>query len=80
MGCIGVYYVKRAFIPLLLKGSDKTIVNLSSIGAHFVRAGASDYQPSKLVVCRLAEFASQDYAEEGLLAYSVHPGGSKLVC
>ena len=73
----GVYYLKKAFIPLLLKGGDKTIINLSSVGAHFVRPGASAYQPSKLVVCRLAEFASQEYAEEGLLAYSVHPGGSK---
>ena len=70
-----MYYLKRAFVPLLLKGGDKTIINLSSIGAHRIGEGASSYQASKLAVIRLAEFASTEYADQGLLAYSLHPGG-----
>lgn len=46
----GTYLVTRSFIPLLLKGSEKTIINLSSVGAHRVRRGASAYQTTK--VCR----------------------------
>lgn len=76
---IGVYFLKRATIPLLLKTSDgdKTIVNLSSVGAHRIRPGATNYQPAKLAVCRLAEFACIEYGDQGLLVYSVHPGGGE---
>jgi NADP-dependent 3-hydroxy acid dehydrogenase YdfG len=37
----GVYLCSRAFLPLMLKGDLKTIVNVSSIGANVVMAGAS---------------------------------------
>ena len=39
----GSYLVTRAFLPLMLKGGHKTIVNLSSVGAHMRRPGASGY-------------------------------------
>lgn len=52
----GPYLVTRAFLPLLLesKDGDKTIVNLSSIGAHQMLKGASAYQVSigNKAICR----------------------------
>ena len=71
----GSYLVTRSFLPLLLKGGDKQIVNLSSIGAHAMRFGASAYQTSKLAVLRFTEFIMSEYGEKGILAFAVHPGG-----
>jgi NAD(P)-dependent dehydrogenase (short-subunit alcohol dehydrogenase family) len=71
----GVYLTKRAFMPLMLKGGAKTIIDVSSIGAHLHTNGASAYQATKLAVCRLAEFVNVEYGDQGLLAYSIHPGG-----
>ncbi|PQE17446.1 short chain dehydrogenase reductase family protein [Rutstroemia sp. NJR-2017a WRK4] len=71
----GVYLVSKAFIPLLLQGGDKTIINLSSIGALGISRGASSYQTTKYAVLRFTEFLNADYGEQGLLAFSVHPGG-----
>ena len=71
----GTYLVTRAFLPLLLKGGDKTIVNLSSVGAHTIRQGASGYQTTKLAITRFTEHIMSDYGEQGILAWSVHPGG-----
>ncbi|KAF7161365.1 hypothetical protein CNMCM5623_006979 [Aspergillus felis] len=70
----GVYLVMRAFIPLLRKGTQKTIVNVSSIGALHVLPGASAYQTGKFAVLRLTEFVMAEYAGEGMLAYAIHPG------
>jgi NAD(P)-dependent dehydrogenase (short-subunit alcohol dehydrogenase family) len=73
----GVYWVTRAFLPLLLEaeGGLKTIVNLSSAGAHNLRPGMSGYQTSKFAILKFSEFLCAEYAGQGLLAYSVHPGG-----
>ncbi|KAL8968370.1 MAG: hypothetical protein Q9183_002493, partial [Haloplaca sp. 2 TL-2023] len=35
----GTYLVTRAFLPLMLKGGDKQIVNVCSVGAHLVKPG-----------------------------------------
>lgn len=71
----GPYLVTRALLPLLLRDGDRTIVNTSSIGAHRVRPGMSSYQISKLALLRLTEFLAVEYADQGLLAYAIHPGG-----
>ncbi|TQV99421.1 hypothetical protein V2A60_004895 [Cordyceps javanica] len=70
----GLYLVTRAFLPLVLASELKTVINVSSIGAHLTRRGASAYQTSKLAVLRLSEFMNSDYGEQGLLAYAIHPG------
>ncbi|KAH1631261.1 hypothetical protein KXX39_001691 [Aspergillus fumigatus] len=74
-GGLGVYLVMRAFIPLLRKGTQKTIVNVSSVGALWVAPGASAYQTGKFAVLRLTEFVMAEYGSEGMLAYAIHPGG-----
>jgi NAD(P)-dependent dehydrogenase (short-subunit alcohol dehydrogenase family) len=71
----GVYLVTRAFLPLLLKGGMKTILNTSSIGAHLIMPGASGYQVSKLAVLRFGEFINAEYGNQGILCYGIHPGG-----
>lgn len=48
----GPYLVSRAFIPLLLKGGDKTIITTASVGAHLVGPAMSAYQTSKMAVMR----------------------------
>lgn len=71
----GVYLVSRALLPLLLKGGDKTIVNLGSIGSHMTFGGGSGYQTTKFALLRMTEILQSDYDEQGILAYCVHPGG-----
>ncbi|KAK3113293.1 hypothetical protein LTR53_009543 [Teratosphaeriaceae sp. CCFEE 6253] len=70
----GPYLVARSCIPLLLKSDTKTLVVVSSVGAHVLTPGLSAYQPGKLAVTRLMEFAALEYRDQGLIAYSVHPG------
>jgi NAD(P)-dependent dehydrogenase (short-subunit alcohol dehydrogenase family) len=70
----GPYLVTKAFLPLMLKGGDKTIIATSSVGAHLVSPSLSAYQPSKLAVLRFMQFVSEEYKEKGVLAFSIHPG------
>lgn len=70
----GVYWVTREILPLLLKGGEKTIVNISSIGAHGLREGASGYQTTKFALLRFTEYICVEYANQGVLAYCAHPG------
>jgi NAD(P)-dependent dehydrogenase (short-subunit alcohol dehydrogenase family) len=70
----GPYLVSRAFLPLMLKGGDKTIITTTSVAAHVVVPGASAYQDSKLAVLRLMEFVSKEYADQGVIAFAIHPG------
>lgn len=64
----------RTFLPLLLKGGDKTIVNTSSIGAHLTTPGFSAYQNTKFALLRLTEYTNVDHAHQGIMAFAVHPG------
>lgn len=70
----GPYLVTRAFLPLMLKGGDKQIVNVSSVGAHLTVPGFSSYQTSKLALLRFTEFVVSEYGEKGVLAFCIHPG------
>ncbi|OLN92771.1 3-oxoacyl-[acyl-carrier-protein] reductase 10 [Colletotrichum chlorophyti] len=71
----GTYRVTKAFMPLLLKGGDKTIVNMSSVAAHFMGVGGGAYHISKFALIRFTEFIQDEYADQGILAFSIHPGG-----
>jgi NAD(P)-dependent dehydrogenase (short-subunit alcohol dehydrogenase family) len=70
----GSYLVTRAFLPLLLDGSDKTIVTVSSVAAHVRVTGYSPYMVSKLALLRLTESISGEYGDKGILSYCIHPG------
>jgi NAD(P)-dependent dehydrogenase (short-subunit alcohol dehydrogenase family) len=73
----GVYLATRALLPLMLKSEDglKTIVNLSSIGAHVITPSASGYQMGKLAILRFGEVLNEEYGEQGIIAFGIHPGG-----
>jgi NADP-dependent 3-hydroxy acid dehydrogenase YdfG len=62
----GTYLVTRAFLPLILKGGEKTIVNLTSRGAHGLMSGGSGYQTTKMAVCRFTEYVCVEYGDEGV--------------
>jgi NAD(P)-dependent dehydrogenase (short-subunit alcohol dehydrogenase family) len=72
----GPYLTSRAFLPLLLRSSSglKTIANTSSVGAHIKSAGLSHYQISKLALVRFSEFIAFEYADDGVICFSIHPG------
>ncbi|KAL8721501.1 MAG: hypothetical protein Q9225_001846 [Loekoesia sp. 1 TL-2023] len=70
----GTYLVTRAFLPLMLEGGDKQIVNVCSVGAHVVNPGLSAYQPSKLAQLRFTEFVCAEYGDQGVVAFCIHPG------
>ncbi|KAG7002107.1 hypothetical protein G7Y79_00029g064030 [Physcia stellaris] len=70
----GPYLIARAFLPLLLKGGDKQMVSVSSAGAHLHTPGLSSYQSCKLALLRFTEFLCVEYGQQGLMAFSVHPG------
>ncbi|KAF4495368.1 cercosporin resistance [Fusarium agapanthi] len=72
----GPYLIARALAPLLVKSQLKTIINISSVGAHLLSPTLSSYQISKLALIRLTEFISVEYADKGTVSYSVHPGNS----
>ncbi|KAI9843946.1 MAG: hypothetical protein M1837_005987 [Sclerophora amabilis] len=71
----GPYLMTRAFLPLMLKGGDKQILNLSSVGAHSFMQGASGYQTAKFAILKFTELTNAEYGEQGILAYAIHPGG-----
>lgn len=71
----GTYLMSRALIPLLLKGGEKTIIQITSAGGIAISPTASAYQTSKQAVIRFNDFLMAEYGEEGLLAYALHPGG-----
>lgn len=70
----GPYLISRSFLPLLLKGGDKTIITVSSVGAHCVTPAASAYQISKLAVWRLMQSVAKEYESQGVMAFCIHPG------
>jgi NAD(P)-dependent dehydrogenase (short-subunit alcohol dehydrogenase family) len=73
----GTYLAAHFFVPLLLKSQTKTIINISSGGAHVMFPGASAYQTTKFALCRLTEFMDKEYYQQGLIAISLHPGAVK---
>ncbi|KAF9988724.1 hypothetical protein BGZ80_007384 [Entomortierella chlamydospora] len=70
----GVYLMTRAFLPLLLQGKVKTIINVSSGGAHFTTRGASAYQTTKFALLRFTEFIAVEYVDQGIISIAMNPG------
>jgi NAD(P)-dependent dehydrogenase (short-subunit alcohol dehydrogenase family) len=66
----------KYFVPLVLKSELKTIVNISSVGAHLSAHGMSAYQSSKTAVLRLNDFLTVEYGEQGLITFGIQPGVS----
>ncbi|KAL2810282.1 NAD(P)-binding protein [Aspergillus granulosus] len=71
----GTYLVTRQLLSLLLNSQTRTVINVSTAGAHMLTPGLSGYQTSKFALCRFTEFLAKDYEDAGLVAISLHPGG-----
>ena len=70
----GTFLLTRALLPLMLKGGDKQIIMLTSIGAFMPAPGGSGYQISKLALLRYADYLNMEYGAQGVVAYALHPG------
>lgn len=73
----GVFLMSKYFTPILNASPSglQTMVNINSVAAHNLRINASAYGTSKMAVLKFVEFLLAEQASQGLLAYSVHPGG-----
>ena len=70
-----VFYVTRACIPLLKKGTDPSIINFASNAAQNAGGpGAGIYGTSKAAVLTLTRAFAKDLAEYGIRANGVSPG------
>lgn len=63
---------------MMLKGGDKQIINLSSIGANLIQPGFSSYETGKLAIVRFSEFINAENGNHGIMAYSMHPGAINM--
>ena len=70
----GTFLLTRALLHLMLKGGDKQIVMLTSIGAFMPTSGGSGYQISKLALLRYTDYLNIEYGAQGVVAYGLHPG------
>lgn len=71
----GPFLLTRAFLPLLLSSAEglKTIINVSSIGAH-TRGSGSGYTLSKLALLGFGETIANEHGEAGIVCFGIHPG------
>lgn len=70
----GPYLVSRAFVPLLLRGGDKYLIQVASVAALLANPNRSAYQTSKVAVMRLTQLIDAEYAQQGLTTFCIHPG------
>lgn len=72
----GVYLVTRTLISLLLatEGGARAVIGISSMTSHFASYYIS-MGMGKLVMKRFIEFLDNEYKDQGLVAYALHPGG-----
>lgn len=75
---LGVYHTAHYLIPLLLKteGGAKCFVVIGAAAAWITEGPIANmaYCSSKLAQLRLVEMMARQYAKEGLLSVSIHPG------
>ncbi|EXJ66467.1 uncharacterized protein A1O5_10619 [Cladophialophora psammophila CBS 110553] len=73
----GIFLMCKYFTPLLHGTTDglKTLVNVNSVASLNLRPEASAYGTSKFAVLKFTEFLLVEQRKQGLLAFSVHPGG-----
>jgi NAD(P)-dependent dehydrogenase (short-subunit alcohol dehydrogenase family) len=73
----GMFHMCKFFTPLLIGTVNglNTMVNINSAAAHNLRPEASAYGTSKWAALKFTEFLLVEQSKQGLLAFSVHPGG-----
>ncbi|KAJ5598868.1 hypothetical protein N7537_008952 [Penicillium hordei] len=71
------FVVARILLPLLLKGTEKTFVNLISARSPLPQPTSGTHGLSEFAMIHLSECLMLDYGNKGLLAYSLQPGHYK---
>ncbi|KAK5175006.1 uncharacterized protein LTR77_000142 [Saxophila tyrrhenica] len=76
---MGRMLTTRYLLPLLLKSPDggKAIINITSLSSHLTLGTPIPFNVSELATNRLTEAVAEQYANQGVLAYAVHPGTVK---
>lgn len=71
----GVYLVTRTLISLLLatESGAGAVIAISSMSSHFASYSIS-MSMGKLAMKRFIEFLDNEYKDQGLVAYALHPG------
>ncbi|HEY3781103.1 MAG TPA: SDR family NAD(P)-dependent oxidoreductase [Fimbriimonadaceae bacterium] len=73
---LGPVYACRAFIPWVLEAGSGQIVNVLSISASTVFAGAAAYSASKAGLLMFGKSLASEYRKQGLRLTSVLPGAT----
>lgn len=71
-GIENVYSLVDAFLPLLLSGSEKTLINIIPASSADTKPGAGAGMIAELANRGMADCLMVDHGREGLLAYSIH--------
>jgi NAD(P)-dependent dehydrogenase (short-subunit alcohol dehydrogenase family) len=79
LNVIGRMAVTKYCLPLLLGTSNglKAVVNITSLASHFTSGTPVAFNMSELATNRFTESLAEQYADDGLVAYAVHPGTVK---
>ncbi|KAF9885358.1 hypothetical protein FE257_012975 [Aspergillus nanangensis] len=70
----GTYLVTHSFPGLLLRGHQKTIINISSIAALMQSENMSAYQITKSATLKFSDCIMGEYGKGGIISFCVHPG------
>ena len=75
---IGTFLCAKYLIPILLSAADgaKAFIGVNSLGSLIVRGpkANTEYTVSKAAQLKLLENIHEQYFDEGLVTYAVHPG------
>lgn len=71
-GIKNVYSIIDAFLPLLLAGSEKTLINIIPADSADTKPGAGAGMIAELTNRQMADCLMVDHGCDGLLAYSIH--------
>ena len=74
---LGLLYVSRAFLPLLLKGQQKHIINIGSVAAKEVYERGNVYCASKAAVDSISKSMRIDMLRHAVKVTAIHPGAAE---
>lgn len=76
INAFGAMRVVKHFMPLLLKGSNQALINVSSDAGSITNAhhGYMSYGLSKVVMNMFTEQMHKGYKDKGIMSVAVHPG------
>jgi NADP-dependent 3-hydroxy acid dehydrogenase YdfG len=74
---LGLLYVSRAFLPCLLKGQQKHIINIGSVAAKEVYERGNVYCASKAAVDSISKSMRIDLLQQAIKVTAIHPGAAE---